>query len=1269
LRGIMQHIFNFEQCNTKDNVTYIMSKKFKKPLNKSCNPFQKTDLRSIITIVILVNILLFSLNIIGCKNVEKDPLTPQEREWLNKHDGKIIVNNEAGWPPIIDIDDKGNPFGIVMDYQKLIEKKLNFKLKLDKPDLWENFMERFKTGEIHVNNNLQKNPQREKFALFTEPYIKIPNAIFVRKENKTSLTLDEMTGMKIAVTHDFAIYEHIKKNYRSLQIEPHHNDEQCLLSVSTNIVDAAVVNLSVASYLIDQKGISNLKVAGYADYNNALCFASIKKWPILNQILQKGLDQITPAEKDTIYRKWISLGYLPFYKSKKFWIIIISATGIIVVFILFILLWNKTLRSQVQLRTEKLESINTKLEQEINEKIRTETALLESEEKWRNILINTPQIGISLDPDAKIIFANDHFLTLTGWTLPEVKNKNWFDLFIPEYVREELRTVFDTVMRQKDSLGFSTYENEILTKDGDVRSIAWANVVSKDPEGYVVDVTSLGVDLTERKIAEKALKESREFMQATLDGLPANIAVIDESGKILLVNRPWKNFAVSNGLNAEAASEGANYLNVCRNAKGADADCAVKFANGIVSVLSREIESFEMEYPCHSPTEKRWFIGRVALFQGKEPSCAVISHENITSRKLAEDGLKEREYKFRSLIESTKAIAWELELESFQFTYMSPRINDLTGYDASEWKDFNFWAQTLHPDDRERAVNFCQVETAQGKAHEFEYRIITANGETIWIRNFVTVIKENGKPSMLRGYLFDYTPFKHAEEEKLASEKKFLKAFNSAPVAMVIHESMDGQYLEGNDAFVSLTGFSREELSGKTASELGLISIDTLHSLTKTLQKDGRLEEVEIEILCSGKKKRTCLLSTEIIKVNGKDTLLSIVNDLTEQLEMKAQLYQAQKMESIGNLAGGIAHDFNNILFPIIGMSELLLEDLPKDSVQYENAEEILTAGKRGRELVKQILAFSRQMEQKKTPLRVQQILKEVLKLSRSTIPTNIELIQNIQQDCGVVMANSTQIHQIAMNLITNAYHAVMGNDGKIVVELKEMEINNGQLADSNLDPGRYARMSVSDNGTGMDSGIIKKIFEPYFTTKEKDKGTGLGLAVVYGIVKDHGGDIKVYSKPRKGTTVNVYLPLITKKEKNASEIKRLGLPQGNERILLVDDEVPILKLEQQILERLGYEVTARSSSWEAIEIFKVKPDYFDIVITDMNMPNMTGDQLAHEILSIKKNVPIIICTGFSENINEGQAPSIGVKGFLMKPVVQSELAQMIRKLLDGRDV
>ena len=1141
----MQHIFNFEQCNTKDNVTYIMSKKFKKPLNKSCNPFQKTDLRSIITIVILVNILLFSLNIIGCKNVEKDPLTPQEREWLNKHDGKIIVNNEAGWPPIIDIDDKGNPFGIVMDYQKLIEKKLNFKLKLDKPDLWENFMERFKTGEIHVNNNLQKNPQREKFALFTEPYIKIPNAIFVRKENKTSLTLDEMTGMKIAVTHDFAIYEHIKKNYRSLQIEPHHNDEQCLLSVSTNIVDAAVVNLSVASYLIDQKGISNLKVAGYADYNNALCFASIKKWPILNQILQKGLDQITPAEKDTIYRKWISLGYLPFYKSKKFWIIIISATGIIVVFILFILLWNKTLRSQVQLRTEKLESINTKLEQEINEKIRTETALLESEEKWRNILINTPQIGISLDPDAKIIFANDHFLTLTGWTLPEVKNKNWFDLFIPEYVREELRTVFDTVMRQKDSLGFSTYENEILTKDGDVRSIAWANVVSKDPEGYVVDVTSLGVDLTERKIAEKALKESREFMQATLDGLPANIAVIDESGKILLVNRPWKNFAVSNGLNAEAASEGANYLNVCRNAKGADADCAVKFANGIVSVLSREIESFEMEYPCHSPTEKRWFIGRVALFQGKEPSCAVISHENITSRKLAEDGLKEREYKFRSLIESTKAIAWELELESFQFTYMSPRINDLTGYDASEWKDFNFWAQTLHPDDRERAVNFCQVETAQGKAHEFEYRIITANGETIWIRNFVTVIKENGKPSMLRGYLFDYTPFN----------------------------------------------------------------------------------------------------------------------------EMKAQLYQAQKMESIGNLAGGIAHDFNNILFPIIGMSELLLEDLPKDSVQYENAEEILTAGKRGRELVKQILAFSRQMEQKKTPLRVQQILKEVLKLSRSTIPTNIELIQNIQQDCGVVMANSTQIHQIAMNLITNAYHAVMGNDGKIVVELKEMEINNGQLADSNLDPGRYARMSVSDNGTGMDSGIIKKIFEPYFTTKEKDKGTGLGLAVVYGIVKDHGGDIKVYSKPRKGTTVNVYLPLITKKEKNASEIKRLGLPQGNERILLVDDEVPILKLEQQILERLGYEVTARSSSWEAIEIFKVKPDYFDIVITDMNMPNMTGDQLAHEILSIKKNVPIIICTGFSENINEGQAPSIGVKGFLMKPVVQSELAQMIRKLLDGRDV
>ena len=264
-----------------------------------------------------------------------------------------------------------------------------------------------------------------------------------------------------------------------------------------------------------------------------------------------------------------------------------------------------------------------------------------------------------------------------------------------------------------------------------------------------------------------------------------------------------------------------------------------------------------------------------------------------------------------------------------------------------------------------------------------------------------------------------------------------------------------------------------------------------------------------------------------------------------------------------------------------------------------------------------------------------------------------------------MVQADSTQVHQIAMNLITNAYHAVEPTGGEIAVRLREVEIESGQLLDSDLLPGRYALLSVSDTGVGIDPSIIQKIFEPYFTTKEQGKGTGLGLAVVYGIVKDHHGDIKVYSELGKGTTCNVYLPIMTKADKIVPAAENEDAQVGHERILLVDDEEPIAKLEKQMLERLGYTVAMRVNSLEALEAFKANPESFDLVISDMTMPQMTGDQLAKELISIQADIPIIICTGFSEKLNQKTAASIGIKGFLMKPIVKAEMAKMVRKVLD----
>jgi CheY-like chemotaxis protein/two-component sensor histidine kinase len=371
-------------------------------------------------------------------------------------------------------------------------------------------------------------------------------------------------------------------------------------------------------------------------------------------------------------------------------------------------------------------------------------------------------------------------------------------------------------------------------------------------------------------------------------------------------------------------------------------------------------------------------------------------------------------------------------------------------------------------------------------------------------------------------------------------------------------------------------------------------------------------------------------------------------------------------MEAIGNLAGGIAHDFNNILSPIIGFSEILIEELPSDRPEHEYAQEIYIAGKRGSDLVKQILAFSRQSDHAIMPVRIAQVLKEVLKLSRSTIPSNINIVEDITDDCRPVLADATQLHQIAMNLITNAYHAVETAGGQITVRLKETVLGKNISAESPIEPGSYAVLTVSDTGCGINPAILNRIYDPYFTTKEQGKGTGLGLAVVYGIVKKHGGDIKVHSELGKGTTFDVLFPQITKNYENSALKTVEPLESGSERILLVDDEEPIARLEKQILERLGYRVTMRTSSVEALEAFRAAPDAFDLVVSDMSMPNITGDTLAKEITSIRPDIAIIICTGFSERLTEKNAEAVGIKGILMKPVVKSDMARMVRKVLEA---
>ncbi len=466
---------------------------------------------------------------------------------------------------------------------------------------------------------------------------------------------------------------------------------------------------------------------------------------------------------------------------------------------------------------------------------------------------------------------------------------------------------------------------------------------------------------------------------------------------------------------------------------------------------------------------------------------------------------------------------------------------------------------------------------------------------------------------------------------------------------------------------------SKEEL----LANIHRILPQTAHSVLKqelvAMAQEGRFEIECVNRTLKGNDRHLLIKSS--IPPGYEDSWEKVfisVYDLTERMEAEEekkalgrQLRQAQKMEAVGTLAGGIAHDFNNILSAVIGFTEMAMEDAPPDSFLSHNMEQVLQAGLRAKHLVQQILAFSRQSEHEMRPVQLDRIIQEACELLRASLPTTIAIHTDIQSD-AFIMGDPTQMHQVLMNLCTNAGHAMRDRGGRLTVALRdadEDEIQERRL--TGLAADAYLLLTVEDTGHGIPPTIIDRIFDPFFTTKEHTEGTGMGLSVAHGIIKSHGGSIDVASRPGEGTTFRIYLPKVRRRTANTPP-DPLPLPSGTERVLFVDDETMLVDMSGQILQRLGYQVTACTSSLEALQHFQRDPAAFDLVITDMTMPRMTGKELAVELLKINPQLPIILCTGFSETITEEAAKRLGIQAFILKPIVMSDLAKTMRKVLDS---
>ncbi len=555
---------------------------------------------------------------------------------------------------------------------------------------------------------------------------------------------------------------------------------------------------------------------------------------------------------------------------------------------------------------------------------------------------------------------------------------------------------------------------------------------------------------------------------------------------------------------------------------------------------------------------------------------------------------------------------------------------------------------------------------------------------------FITILRQSHKKSYNKQKNVneelqkEITERRHAEK-KLKEAHDFSNNIIETSLDAIIVTDSKGHIIRTNKAYQELVCFSEKELFGKHTAEMSpweegkyeststeMIQVDKeyLQStivMIEELLENGYVYNWNIHLLRKDRKLVPVEESLVLLKdINGEPVGgVGIIRDITDRKHIEGRLQQSQKMEAVGTLAGGIAHDFNNILGGIIGYAELAQDDLSTNNPVQEYLSGILNSSERAKDLVKQILAFSRKSTEERKPLLVSSIVKEAAKLLKSTTPATIEMKLNINESSGMANADPTQIHQIVMNLCTNAVHSMHETGGVLGIDLSCIDLKDENIKDvHDLKSGQYIMLKIFDTGNGIDPDTLPRIFEPFFTTKAKEKGTGMGLSVVHGIVKSYGGEIITDSQVGKGSTFTVFLPRVVAEPEKEQETT-VVIPQGTECILFVDDEKTLLDIGEKMLKSLGYTVIGCDNSLEALEIFEQQVSKIDLVITDQTMPHMTGYELAKRMLKIKLSVSVILCTGYSNTITPEKAEACGIKALIYKPISKNGIAGTIREVLD----
>jgi two-component system, cell cycle sensor histidine kinase and response regulator CckA len=760
--------------------------------------------------------------------------------------------------------------------------------------------------------------------------------------------------------------------------------------------------------------------------------------------------------------------------------------------------------------------------------------------------------------------------------------------------------------------------------------------------------------------AEQPVLRSKELAQEIVDSVPAGLLVLSEDLRILSVNR-W--FLDAFHLRAEDVV-GRGLHEVIRP------EGPPRSAGGALGGEDGPRDVF-LDLPVAGTTEKRPVrinITSIAHDEGEGRLLLVVEDLSESLRLWAVAGESER--RLRDIIQSLDAIVWEADAATLQFTFVSQRAEEFLGYPVEQWlTEPDFWASHIHPDDRAKTVEFSKTETAAGRDHEFEYRLMAADGNEVWLRNIVRLVPgSSGRAVQLRGVMVDVTERRLAQKALLASEAKYRTLVEGVPVG-VYRTTPDGRVLEANHALAQMLGYG--DTPGTLTISTDEIYIDPeAHKLWQgMMEKNGLVRDFETQarrrdgtlIWLRDSARAVRDVNSNVVHYEG------ILEDITERKQLEEQLRQSQKMEAVGRLAGGVAHDFNNLLTIISGYSDLLLDTLPEQDRARAHVEEIKKAGNRAATLTRQLLAFSRSQVLAPQVLDLNAVVANVDKMLRRLIGEDIDLVTILGEKLGSVRADPGQLEQVIMNLAVNARDA-MPQGGKLTVETRNVTLDSAYARTHvTVVPGEFVMLAVSDTGIGMNATTQAHIFEPFFTTKEKGRGTGLGLATVYGIIKQSGGYIWVYSEPGLGATFKIYLPRVEPPSRQAGLGKEAESPaKGHETILLVEDEPALRAMVRSVLESKGYKVLEARHGEDALMVSELHQGPVDLLLTDVVMPGMSGRELAEHLVKVHRETKVLYMSGYTDDAIVHHGVLGSDMAFLQKPFNPDGVVRKVREVLDA---